>query len=146
MNMVKRFVIIVFFGFIGIGIISAQSYGEILMLNSMAIYEDYGLKYNVENKFYYFNNKTVRYFVDDQIGIMHLNPTGEIYIKVNRDNSGKIINIVELTPEEYIIVVDILSEMDMKNVILNARRIELMETRERLLQNRNQMIPVPNFY
>ena len=137
MNIIKRVVIIVVFGFIGIGIISAQSFGEVLMFNSMAIYEDYGLKYNIENKFYYFNDKTVRYFVDDHIGIMHLNPTGEIHIKVNRDNSGNIINIVELTPEEYIIVVDMLNEMDLKSVVLNERRIELMETRERLFQNRN---------
>jgi len=137
MNMANRFVIIMVLGFIGIGIVSAQSFGEGLMTNSMAIYEDYGLKYNMENKFYYFSNKTVRYFVDDNIGIMHLNPNGEIHIKVNRDESGNITNIVELTPEEYAIVVDILDEMEMKSIVLNERRIELMETRERLFRNRN---------
>jgi hypothetical protein len=133
----KRFVIIMVFGLIGIGIVSAQSFGEGLMINSMAIYEDYGLIYKMENKFYYFNNKTVRYFVDEYLGITHLNPNGEIHIKVNRDNSGNITNIVELTSEEYAMVVDILDELEIKSIVLNERRIELMETRERLFQNRN---------
>ena len=137
MIMVKRFVIILVFGFIGIGIVPAQSFGEGLMISSMAIYEDYGLIYNIENKFYYFNNKTVRYFVDDHVEIMHLNPTGEIHIKVNRDNSGNITDIVEFTLEEYTIVVELLDEMEMKSIVLNERRIELMETRERLFKNRN---------
>ena len=137
MNKAKRFVIILVLGFIGIGIVPAQSLGEALMVDSMSIYEDFGLIYNMENKFYYFKNKTVRYFVDDSIGIMHLNPTGEIHIKVNRDNSGNITNIAELTPEEYSIVEEILDEMELKSIVLNERRIELMETRERLFQNRN---------
>jgi CO dehydrogenase/acetyl-CoA synthase beta subunit len=144
MNITKRFIAILLFGLISIGIILAQSFKEDLMIPSMAIYENYGLVYNIENEFYCFNNKTVRYFIDEHLGIMHLNPSGEINIKVNRDLTGNIINIIELTPEEYAIIEKTLDEIETKQVDLSEKRMQLLEMVERLNQNRNLLRPMPN--
>lgn len=143
MKTVKWLMIMVIFGLIGAGIVSAQSFREDSMMASMAIYEDYGLTYNTEIQFFCFNNKTVGYFADEYRGIMHLNPSGEIFLKVSRGPSGIILAITELTAEEYAAARELLDEMEAKIITLNERRMELTETRERLNQNRLLLNPVP---
>jgi len=137
MNKLKFFSFLVLLGIIFTGFIFSQSFRDNSILSSMAIYENYGLKYYSENDAFIFNDQIVKHFTDGlDHGITHFNPSGEICVKVNRDSAGYILNITELAPDEYAAVENLLIEMDVKITALNERRMELTAIRERLNQNR----------
>jgi len=144
MNVTNRIIALLFLGFIGIGILSAQSFRSNFAAE-MKIYEQHGLVYSNEKEAYCYNNKIVGLFIDEQRWRrIYSNPAGEIYIKVNRNDVGEIINIIELTPAEY----DKISEnLDARLVVLNRQMTEtrerLLERREKLNQNRNSLNLMP---
>ena len=106
MNITKRFIVLVFFGIICVGLISAQSFfGN--SQERMAIYENYGLVYDSEKEAYCYDNKIVGFFVDEQgLGFRILHPHGEIHVKINREQNGRIIGITELSSTEYALLLE----------------------------------------
>ena len=130
MNKTKRRILIVLFGIISTAAIMAQSLKADLIQESMEVYEDYGLKFSVADDAFYFNGKIVGYFTDERRGISHINPSGEIYLKANRDAAGNIMNITEMAPEEYAKIIEILVDLAIKNAALEVRKAELAEMKE----------------
>ena len=144
MKVAKRLVIMGLLGLICAGVVSAQSFWGTFSAR-MAVFERHGLIYNSEKESYCYNNKIAGFLVDKQgWGINVLNPAGEIHVKVNRDDAGKILNIAELPSAEY---AQILEEIDALHIAMNRRREEmaqnLAEMRERLNQNRDFVRPIP---
>jgi hypothetical protein len=132
MNIASRFSLLLFLVFFSAGITSAQSF-ESIFAARMAIYANHGLVYNSEKEAYLFNNKIVGFFMDYQgFGITILNRAGEIHIKVNRDDAGKIIDIVELSQEEY---AQLLEDMDAMHIALSKQMAEMQEHLSQLRNN-----------
>jgi len=130
------------------GLLSAQQVQD-NFLEEMEIYEQFGLAYNNEIKTYCYNDKIVGIFIDElRWNRIYTNPAGEIFIKVNRNDIGEIIDIFELTPAEY---AKIAEELDMVLMTLNRQMTEtreiLSEKREQLEVNRNFLntMQIPNF-
>jgi len=144
MNVANRIFALLFLLFIGIGILSAQSFRNNFEAE-IAIYEQFGLIYSSEKGAYCYNNMIVGYFIDEQRwSRIYSNPNGEIHLKVNRNAAGEIIDIVELTPEEY---TKISEDMEARFIVLNNQMTEireyLSERREQLNQKRNSLRQMP---
>jgi hypothetical protein len=133
MKYAKQITMLVIFGIIFVGSVSAQV-PRSNFFPRMAIYGDFGLVYNQEKQAYCFNNKIVGLFITGQ-GQRHrvLHPAGEIHIKVNRDINGRITEIKELTTDEY---TKIIEEMEAWQNTFRQRRRELRERQDHHMNNR----------
>ena len=104
----------------------------------MSAFESYGLSYNEARRGYLYDGKLVGLFVDRQgRGITYLNRNGEIHVKVDRDNTGNLIGITELSDSEY---KEITAEIDTMREDLNARMENLMSEMHAL---RTRMLEIP---
>jgi len=135
---VKKLLLLLLFGTLVVCSVSAQNFGR-NFTTQMVVYKNYGLVYDRAKEAYCYNNKIVGFFIDDQINrSTYLHPAGEINIKVNRDLTGKITGITELTTAEYDKIVE---DLDAMQLAFAKRRNEMKNNMDKWMNDRNLRQP-----
>ena len=136
----KHFFTLFVLMFFGIKIASTQDFGAGMTVR-MAFFENYGVVYDIEKEAYCFNDEIIGLLVDEQYSNMvYVNPIGAIYLKVNRDPTGVITGIEEMTITEYLLIqMEIDEKLNVFKDEIMEKRGQLIETRERLNQRRLTM-------